>query len=146
MSTTLAKPATLTGYKQAVAQCLREILKDEFDVYDSLDEISPDLLPCVVLSFDKGVRFEGLAEETYEAKAHLSLDLFFGLSSEVTIQTSDRLSEEILSKILSDQRLNEMCHEIIPDEISAHNIVGEHKVRVVLLDFTLSFLWSPQLA
>lgn len=127
------KIAKLTKYKQAIADIIRESLPEIPHIYDSLDEISPDMLPCLVLSFDKGIRYESLADKTYEATARLSIDIFLPLES---IQASDALSERLLRILL---KKNE---NITIQEVAAQNLPGEKHTRVIMHDFEMKFLYG----
>ncbi len=127
------KTAKLTKYKQAIADIIRESLPEIPQIYDSLDEISPDMIPCLVLSFDKGVRYEQLADKTYEATARLSIDIFLPLES---IQISDALSERLLQILLKN------IDSITIQEVSAQNLPGERHTRVIMHDFEMKFIYG----
>lgn len=144
MSTILAKISKLTKYKKTIAGVLRELLPEDFGVYDSLDEITADLLPCVVISFDKGVRFESLASKLYDAKAQMTVDMFLPLSEESLMSGSDNLSEILTCGLINDEKIRQICPFIDIHEISAQNLPGEHRMRIVMHDFLLSFLWTPE--
>lgn len=146
MFTISEKLAMLTKFKNAIAESLRSWIPTSFEIFDSLDEVRAELLPCAVISFDKGVNFDALYENVYECSASLTVDLFLSLNEEIPISASDKLSETLSKNLLLDPALRDMCQSIELKETSAQNFTGEHQLRILFHDFMLKFLWSPDVS